>query len=204
MKIYKYDTQTKEFLQELEINEAYGNNLPFSTTIEPLAKKEGFTVCFNGTKWEYIEDNRGKTIYVKATKEDLKVDYLGKIKDEHTLLVPKKFDEWDYTQNKWVEDERIKKETEYQNWKTERQNKVDNLEITHNDIIYQGDETSQTRMSRAISIMNDTETTEWVAKDNSIQILNKSDLSDILKEAGIRQTQIWNEGRPQREKSNES
>lgn len=103
----------------------------------------------------------------------------------------------------WRTPEQIKY-AEYQNWKTERQNKVDNLEITHNDIIYQGDETSQTRMSRAISVMNDTETTEWVAKDNSIQILNKSDLSDILKEAGIRQTQIWNEGRPQREKSNES
>ena len=109
-KVYKYDTQTKEFIQELEINEAYGTNLPFTTTVKPLAKKEGFAVCFNGTKWELVEDNRNKTIYVKATKEELKVDYLGKIKDEHTLLVPKQFDEWDYTQNKWVEDVE-KKET---------------------------------------------------------------------------------------------
>ena len=104
MKIYKYDTQTKEFLEELEINESYGTNLPFTTAIKPLTKKDGFAICFNDTKWEYIEDNRNKTIYVKATKEELKVDYLGKIKDEHTLLVPKQFDEWDYSQNKWVED----------------------------------------------------------------------------------------------------
>ena len=103
MKVYKYDTQTKEFIQELEINEAYGTNLPFTTTIKPLAKKDGFTVCFNDTNWEYIEDNRDKTVYVKVTKEELKVNYLGKIKDEHTLLVPKQFDEWDYTQNKWIE-----------------------------------------------------------------------------------------------------
>ena len=111
MKIYKYDIQTKEFLQELEINEAYGTNLPFTTTIKPLAKKDGFAICFNDTKWEYVEDNRDKTVYVKATKEELKVDYLGKIKDEHTLLIPKQFDEWNYIQDKWVENIE-KKETQ--------------------------------------------------------------------------------------------
>ena len=105
MKIYKYDIQTKEFLEELEINEAYGSNLPFTTTVKPLTKKDGFAICFNDTKWEYVEDNRNKTIYIKDTKKELKVDYIGKIKDAHTLLVPTQFDEWDYTQNQWVEDE---------------------------------------------------------------------------------------------------
>lgn len=113
MIVYKYDITTKEFLQELEINEAYGTNLPFATTVKPLAKKDGFTQCFNETssKWEYIEDNRGKAVYSKTTKETIEVDYLGKIKDEHTLLIPKQFDEWDYTQNQWVEDVE-KKETQ--------------------------------------------------------------------------------------------
>ena len=111
MKVYKYDIDTKEFLEELKINEAYGTNLPFTTIVKPLAKKDGFAICFNGTKWEYVEDNRNKTIYVKATKEELKVDYLGKIKDEHTLLVPKEFDEWDYTQKQWIENIE-KKETQ--------------------------------------------------------------------------------------------
>lgn len=111
MKVYKYDIDTKEFIQELEINEAYGSNLPFTTIVKPLAKKDGFAICFNGTKWEYVEDNRDKTVYIKDTKEELKVDYLGKIKDEHTLLIPKQFDEWDYTQNLWVENIE-KKETQ--------------------------------------------------------------------------------------------
>ena len=111
MLVYKYDTQTKEFIQELEINEAYGTNLPFTATVKPLAKKDGFAVCFNGTKWEYIEDNRNKTVYSKDTKEELKVDYLGKIKDEHTLLLPSQFDEWNYTQNLWIENIE-KKETQ--------------------------------------------------------------------------------------------
>lgn len=89
------------------------------------------------------------------------------------------------------------KQAEYETWKQERQNKVDNLEVTYNEVVYQGDELSQARVSRAIAVMNDTETTQWVAKDNSIQILNKADLSAILKEAGTKQTKIWNEGRPQ-------
>ena len=112
MKIYKYNIQTKEFLEELEINEAYGTNLPFTTTVKPLAKKEGFAICFNDTKWEYVEDNRNKTIYVKDTKEELKIDYLGKIKDEHTLLVPKQFDKWDEISKNWIEDIELKKEYE--------------------------------------------------------------------------------------------
>lgn len=111
MIVYKYDTQTKEFIQEIEINEAYGTNLPFTTTVEPLAKKDGFAVCFNGTKWEYVEDNRDKTVYVKDIKQELIVDYLGNIKDEHTLLIPKQFDEWNYTQNRWIENIE-KKETQ--------------------------------------------------------------------------------------------
>ena len=112
MKVYKYDMQTKEFMQELEINEAYGTNLPFATATKPLTKKDGFTICFNGTKWEYVEDNRDKTIYVKTTKQELKVDYLGKIKDEHTLLIPKQFDKWDEISKNWIEDIELKKEYE--------------------------------------------------------------------------------------------
>ena len=111
MIVYKYDTETKEFIQELEISEAYGSNLPFATIVKPLAKKDGFAICFNYTKWEYVEDNRNKTIYVKTTKQELKVDYLGKIKDEHTPLIPNQFDEWNYTQNLWVKNIE-KKETQ--------------------------------------------------------------------------------------------
>lgn len=105
MIVYKYDTETKEFMQELEINEAYGTNLPFTTTIKPLNQNEGFAVCFNGTKWEYIEDNRNKTVYSTTTKEALIVDYLGAIKEGFTLLIPTEFDKWE--NNSWVADETL-------------------------------------------------------------------------------------------------
>ncbi|RZV13634.1 hypothetical protein D3M61_07065 [Aliarcobacter butzleri] len=114
-KIYKYDIETKELVQEIEINEAYGTNLPFVTTVKPLAKKEGFAVCFNGTKWEYIEDNRGTIVYNKETKEESKIDYLGKIKDDVTTLQPKQFDKWDYETNSWVCDEVEKEKARVQN-----------------------------------------------------------------------------------------
>ena len=104
MTVYKYDAQTKEFIQELEINEAYGTNLPFTTTIKPLAKKDGFAICFNSTKWEYIEDNRNTVVYNKETKQESRIEYLGVIKDDVTTLNPEQFDKWDYDNNVWILD----------------------------------------------------------------------------------------------------
>ena len=115
MIVYKYDTDTKEFLQELEINEAYGTNLPFATTIKPLTKKDGFAICFNGTKWEYVEDNRNKVAYNKESKQESKIDYLGVIKNDVTILKPKQFDKWDYKTNSWVCDEVEKENNRTQN-----------------------------------------------------------------------------------------
>lgn len=82
-------------------------------------------------------------------------------------------------------------------WKQQREELVTNIEVTHNGVIYQGDETSQDRMSRAINALpDDTATVPWVAKDNSVQNLTKPDLKTILFAAGQEQTLIWNDGRP--------
>ncbi len=87
-----------------------------ATTIKPKATKSGFTQCFNVTsqKWEYVEDNREKTAYSKTTKGKIEVDYLGALKDEHTLLVPKQFDKWSEDTQSWIEDEALKREFENQ------------------------------------------------------------------------------------------
>lgn len=77
-------------------------------------------------------------------------------------------------------------------WKGQRQVLVDNIEVTYNDVVYQGDETSQDRMSRAINgLPDDTSTVYWKAKDNSKQKLNKMQLKEILYLAGQEQTRIW-------------
>ena len=77
-------------------------------------------------------------------------------------------------------------------FKAQRQEAVDNLEVTYEDIIYQGDEVSQGRMSRAIlALPDDTTTTLWIAKDNTPMQLTKVDLSSILRLAGEAQTALW-------------
>jgi len=93
--------------------------------------------------------------------------------------------------DKYLLDKKIQK------WKKERQEKVDNIEVTYNNVVYQGDELSQTRIARAITAMGDSDTIDWVAKDNSVHPLTKDDLKAILLKAGQEQSKIWVEGRPE-------
>lgn len=76
--------------------------------------------------------------------------------------------------------------------KSNRQVLVDSIEVEYNGISYQGDETSQDRMSRAINGLPDDMTTiSWKASDNSSQELTRVDLKEILFLAGQEQTRIW-------------
>lgn len=68
---------------------------------------------------------------------------------------------------------------------------INNIEVEYNGVIYQGDETSQSRMSRAIAgLPDDTTTIKWRAKDNTSHELNRLDLKQILYLAGQEQTRI--------------
>lgn len=61
-----------------------------------------------------------------------------------------------------------------------------------NNVVYQGDETSQDRMSRAINGLPDNMTTiSWKASDNSSHELTRVGLKEILFLAGQEQTRIW-------------
>ena len=99
-----------------------------------------------------------------------------------------------------AEDEFSAEEIAEQNlaaWKVNRTNAVRNIEVTYDSVVYQGDETSQERMSRAITAAaDDAETIGWVAKDNSIHLLTRVDLKVILKDAGNQQSVLWVSGRP--------
>ena len=69
---------------------------------------------------------------------------------------------------------------------------VENIEVEYNGVVYQGDETSQDRISRAINGLQDDITTKsWKAKDNSSRELTRLDLKEILFLAGQEQTRIW-------------
>lgn len=65
------------------------------------------------------------------------------------------------------------------------------IEVEYDGVIYQGDETSQDRISRAInSLPDEVSTIYWKAKDNSAHALNKLDLKKILYLAVQEQTKI--------------
>lgn len=69
---------------------------------------------------------------------------------------------------------------------------VANIEVEYNGIVYQGDETSQDRISRVINgLPNDTTTISWKAKDNSSKELTRLDLKEILFLAVQEQARIW-------------
>lgn len=77
-------------------------------------------------------------------------------------------------------------------WKTSRAEAVANIKVTTtagNE--FDGDETSQTRMARAISVMGDTDSTIWVLANNIPTMVSKAELIEALKLSGEAQTALW-------------
>ncbi|OCR88880.1 hypothetical protein CFT12S00416_05505 [Campylobacter fetus subsp. testudinum] len=100
---------------------------------------------------------------------------------------------------------------EYELWKVSRANAVENIEVTlnnckpygtdesDNEVIFQGDETSQNRIARALSVASSASLTStlWTAKNNKVYELKIEQLAQILLKAGQAQTALWNTDRPE-------
>jgi len=76
-------------------------------------------------------------------------------------------------------------------WKEDRQKQVENIVVTTDVGDWDGDETSQTRMARAISVMTSTDKTTWILADNSVVSVTKAQIKEALKLAGEAQTALW-------------
>ena len=80
--------------------------------------------------------------------------------------------------------------------KQERSKKVSQITVEVDGMIFDGDETSQERMSRAITaalasnISTDT-TTTWVLHDNTVATPTLAQLAIALRLAGEEQTKLW-------------
>lgn len=57
--------------------------------------------------------------------------------------------------------------------------------------VFDGDEKSQDRMSRAVAAMDDTGTILWVLADNTPATVTRAELREALRLAGEAQTAIW-------------
>lgn len=105
MKNYYFDNtnESKPFTHELDATE---DTLPPDNALRIAPEfKDGYHPCEQNGKWVLVEDNRKKTAYNIETKEAVKIDYIGEIKEGFTLLEPFEYSKWD-TENKiWVKDE---------------------------------------------------------------------------------------------------
>lgn len=80
--------------------------------------------------------------------------------------------------------------------KTERSEAVASITVEVDGMVFDGDETAQDRMARAITMFNasglssDT-TTAWVLADSTIAQVTVSQLAQALLKAGQKQTELW-------------
>ena len=73
-----------------------------STLITPPETSAGFTPVFVDGDWEIQQDHRGKVVYSTTDQSEIKVDYVGNIKEGFTESKPASiFDTWDGTD--WID-----------------------------------------------------------------------------------------------------
>ena len=76
-------------------------------------------------------------------------------------------------------------------FKQDRETNVAKIKVTVDNMVFDGDETSQTRMAKTIVAMEDNETTLWVLADNTQIQATKEQLKQALRLAGEEQTRLW-------------
>ncbi|MDY6481692.1 hypothetical protein SKM54_04410 [Acinetobacter faecalis] len=73
-----------------------------STLITPPETSAGFTPVFVDGDWEIQQDHRGKVVYSTTDQSEIKVDYVGEIKEGFTESKPVSiFDTWSGTD--WID-----------------------------------------------------------------------------------------------------
>lgn len=79
----------------------------------------------------------------------------------------------------------------YADWKASRTEAVANIKVIVDGMEFDGDETSQTRMARAISVMDDAGTKLWVLANDEPAMVTKAQFVQALRLAGEAQTSLW-------------
>lgn len=198
MLIYKYDPKTKE-LTGSKPAQKRPNGQPITdvlnaTTVEPPLLEDKQAAVWNGKTWDVLEDHRKKPgVEGSGTPYWLPGDAwntparhmteLGPLPEDALLEAPAKTDEELATE-------------ELAQAKAERADAVSKITITVDGMVFDGDETSQERMSRTITAAVATgedmnATTTWVLADNTVAQVSITQLAQALRAAGEQQTQLW-------------
>ena len=96
----------------------------------------------------------------------------------------------------WVLDEDKAAKIAMTEAKTDRAEAVSNITVEVDGLVFDGDETSQDRMTRAITMFTSSglpadTTTSWVLADNTVAQVTIGQLSQALLLAGQKQTELW-------------
>jgi len=75
--------------------------------------------------------------------------------------------------------------------KTARTKSVERIIVEVDGIPFDGDEISQTRLTRAALILADGESTYWMCADNVPRLVSKEQFVQALRLAGEEQTRLW-------------
>ena len=68
---------------------------------------------------------------------------------------------------------------------------VSQIVVEVDGLLFDGDETAQTRMTRAALVMQDDETTTWMQANNVPAEVTKAQLIEAIRLAGAEQTRLW-------------
>ena len=105
MIIYRYDSNSREYLDNREIPDSHVTikgrvvyGIPaYYTITPPLDYQEGYVSCYNPTlqKWYYEEDHRGTLVYLKKDLTEIIVNFIGAIpKDKYLFELPEPKNEY--------------------------------------------------------------------------------------------------------------
>ena len=75
--------------------------------------------------------------------------------------------------------------------KSLRTKEIENMTVEVNSFFIDANEDAQNRITRAITAMGDTDTIQWKGFDNSFKTFTKAQLKDALRQAGLKQTELW-------------
>jgi len=78
-----------------------------------------------------------------------------------------------------------------QAFKIERTKLVNEITVEVDDLVFDGDELSQGRMTRAIISLDEDEQMPWTLADNSVTLVTQDILKRAVKLAGAAQSELW-------------
>lgn len=143
MNAYKYDSNTCEFLHEVQCQESPREPGKFlipanATTVAPPEEQAGKARVWNGKEWGYRDDNRGKTMYsvTDSRQTSTMSNVLGaNVPEGWTLTPPPDAEKYTFVGGEWLPQsvEELREqlgETLWSNYKTYQRTYVDPEDLT--------------------------------------------------------------------------